>query len=79
MEKNESTDPVIRVRFFMPIDGETDYYFGSLAAIYEKFTPEQIGCKLESLWNASIAPDKPKSTRNCVVSRHEIIRKRHNK
>lgn len=78
MEKTNSAEPFVRVRFFVPIDGETDYYFGSLAAIYEKFSAEQIGCKVESLWNACITTDKPKATRNCVVSRHVIVRKRHN-
>jgi hypothetical protein len=35
--------------------GETDFYFGSLAAIYDTFTPEVIGCKVRNLWNVGVA------------------------
>jgi hypothetical protein len=41
MKKQES---IIRVHFFQPLPEGTDFFFGSLAAIYEQFTPEQIGC-----------------------------------
>ncbi len=39
-----------------PIEGDprTDFYFYSLAAIYEVFTPAQIGCRVQTLWNAGI-------------------------
>lgn len=68
---------IITVTFFAPV--RVDYYFGSLAAIYEVFTPEQIGCKIETLWAANIKEGVPKITKNCVISKHNILRKKQNK
>lgn len=67
---------VIQVHFHNPINGRNDYFFGSLAAIYDTFSAEQIGCRKETLWNANIEEDKPKSTRCCVVYKHRVVRKK---
>lgn len=32
----------------------TDYYFSSMAAIYERFTPDQLGIKYTSLRNCKL-------------------------
>jgi hypothetical protein len=66
---------VIKVQFFKPIDGQVEYFFGSISAIFERFSAEQIGCTKESLWNAKITPDKPKATTRCLISKHPITRK----
>lgn len=65
-------ETIIKVEFFD--DGKT-CCFGSLAAIFTRFTPEEIGCTLETLWAAKIAPGSPKATSKCLVSKHYIIRK----
>ena len=52
-----------------------DFYFGCLSAIYEVFTHEQIGCKVECLWNANITFGSPYANRLCVVSREPFVRK----
>lgn len=65
--------------FPAPVEGKQEYLFGSLAAIYEKFTPSQIGCKLSTLWKAKIEPNKPKKTSNCTISKHEVVRKEQQK
>lgn len=72
------SETIIKVQFFRPVEGKTEFFFGSLAAIYEQFTPEQIGCGLTTLWSANITPDAPKSTRLCVISKHNIGRKPQN-
>lgn len=72
MPKKET---IIKVNFPMPINGSSEHYFGSLAAIYDVFTPEQIGCKLEALWSYGITCDKPKLTRTCLISKRPIHRK----
>ena len=54
---------VIKVRFPAPVEGKREHFFGSLAAIYEKFTPYQIGCKLPTLWKAGIEPGNPKNNK----------------
>ena len=74
-----SIETIIRVQFLSPVaelGGQTDFYFGSLAAIYEVFTPEQIGCKLETLWAAKIDTLHPKATPKCVVSKQVLYRKK---
>lgn len=74
-----TTESIIRVQFLQPVaehGGQTDFYFGSLAAIYEVFTPEQVGCKLETLWAAKIDTLHPKTTPRCVVSKQVLYRKK---
>lgn len=74
-----TTESIIRVQFLQPVaehGGQTDFYFGSLAAIYEVFTPEQVGCKLETLWAAKIDALHPKTTPRCVVSKQALYRKK---
>lgn len=68
-------ETIIKVNFPIPVNGKHEYFFGSLAAIYDEFTPEQIGCKLEALWSAGITYDNPKLTRTCLISKYPIHRK----
>lgn len=70
-----SRSQIVKVTFPEAIEGKTEHYFGSIAAIYEKFTPFQIGCKKEYLWKSKIEPGKPKQTKKCIVSKEELIRK----
>ena len=53
----------------------TAFYFGSLSAIYDVFTPEQIGCKLCTLWNSNITAERPYRNKLCEVSREALTRK----
>lgn len=73
-----NTVTIIKVRFTAPPlagDPRTEFYFGSLAAIYDQFTPKQIGCKVERLWNYGIKQNKPYKNARCVVSREVMRRK----
>lgn len=73
-----NTVTIIKVRFAAPPlagDPRTDFYFGSLSAIYDLFTPAQIGCKLENLWNNRIDIGRPYKNRLCMVSREVLRRK----
>jgi hypothetical protein len=75
-------ESIIRVQFLSPVaeyGGQTDFYFGSLAAIFELFTKEQIGCQLETLWSAKIDTLHPKTTPKCVVSKQVLYRKKQKK
>jgi len=76
---NLTTRTVIRVSFIRPVrerGGLTDFFFGSMAAIYEMFTPEEIGCRLGTLYAANISPEAFKVTANCVISKHRLYTKR---
>lgn len=72
MAENET---IIKVNFHAPVNGSSEHYFGSLAAIYDVFTPEQIGCQLGTLWDFGISVGKPKLTKFCVISKHRVHRK----
>lgn len=71
-EKKQST--VVRVTFHEPINNETDFYFGSLKAIYKKFTAEQVGCKLTALYSAGIGEGNLKATDKCVIRKYPVER-----
>lgn len=55
------------------------YYFGSITAIYDKFTPEQIGVSLSRLWSFGITTEQPYRNKKCVIYRGEIHRKKTNR
>lgn len=55
----------------------TDYFFGSLSAIYDTFSAEQVGCKVSRLWNLKITPDNPYIGRKCTITKEPLGRKKH--
>ena len=78
MEETQNSEKIsinrfIKVTFPQPVNGKTDYYFGSLAAIYDVFTEEQIGCKLTSL---QAKKWEYKQTRRCTITKLDLIRKK---
>lgn len=75
MNNTLPTSTLIIVEFFRKMNGRKVWYFGSLAAIYELFTPEQIGCKLETLWNSSIDYGEYKIAKQCVIYKEKMYRK----
>jgi len=71
---------IIKVTFFESPDGgnRKEFYYGSLSAIYDDFSPEQIGCKLSTLWRSKITCNKPYTGRKCIISKH-ILQHKQNK
>lgn len=71
---------IYRVEFKEPpllgVDERTEFYFHSLAAIYEVFTARQIGCKVTRLWNIGVSHGNPYEGRRCRITREHIFRKR---
>lgn len=74
---------IYRVEFKVPpllgVDERTEFYFHSLAAIYEVFTARQIGCKVTRLWDIGVSHGKPYDGRRCSITKEPILRKRRNK
>lgn len=74
---------IYRVEFKVPpllgVDDRTDFYFHSLAAIYDTFTAEQIGCKVTRLWNIGVSHGNPYDGRRCRITKEPILRKTRNK
>lgn len=74
--KKISISKVIKVKFLVPVAGfPEETYFGSLSAIFEVFTPSQIGCSLHALWGAKIDEGRPKRTPMAIISKHIVYRK----
>lgn len=57
-------------------DDRTEFFFTSLSAIYERFSPEQIGCKVSNLWNIGVSDGNPYEGRRCRITKEPILRKR---
>lgn len=82
MARQNETETFWRVSFEAPpIEGnpKTDFYFGSLKAIYDMFTPQQIGCRVEHLWNLKIGDSGEFENRLCKITREQLNRKMRNK
>lgn len=65
-----------RVEFREPVPPDTAYYFGSLSAIYERFTSKDIGCKVTRLWALKITPGCPYEGSRCTVSQEIMYHKK---
>lgn len=58
---------------------EDNHYFGSIAAIFETFTPLQIGVSKSRLWNYGIQPEKPYKNKICTIYKGVLVRKKGNR
>lgn len=56
--------------------GESHTYFGSITAIYDVHTPDELGIKKTSLWTYGITEDHPFSNAKCTIRKGKIIRKK---
>jgi len=54
-------------------------YFGSIAAIFDTFTPERLGVSKFRLWSFGITPEHPYRNKICTIYRGEIERKKGNR
>ena len=69
---NDNTTYAYEVRFHDPPEGhkERSHYFFSLAAIFDHFTPSEVGCSVQALYRAGVYEG-----RRCAVRRFQIYRK----
>ena len=58
---------IIHVEMVNPVDGERHYYLGSKAAIFQRFTAEEMGITYYSLKNICITKEKPYVYRQCTI------------
>ena len=70
---------IYAVTFFsapLPSEGRRKLFlFSSLAAIYEMFTPQQIGCSLGHLYNLRISDGAVYGGQQCIVHRERLYSK----
>ncbi|MCR5352515.1 MAG: hypothetical protein K6E35_08525 [Bacteroidales bacterium] len=54
--------------------GEDHYYFGSVAALYDHFTKDDIGISYGSIRNYGLSPTKPYiNNKNAVIIRVGVL------
>lgn len=67
-------EKVIHVELNKAYRGRKNYYFGSVAAIYEELPENVVGIKLTSLWNVDLKGSK--YTNNlCTIRMGKLKRK----
>lgn len=70
MEKEKAKRTVVHVELLCD---NSHHYFGSLAAIYEKFSKEEIGISYGSLRNYGLSPEKSYKNKLCVIRKGTLI------
>lgn len=70
MEKDKAERTVVHVEL---LSDNSHHYFGSLAAIYEKFGKEDIGISYGSLRNFGLSADKPYKNKLCIIRKGVLI------
>lgn len=56
-----------------------DFYFGSIAAIFDKFRRDVLGVSQQRLYDFVITPDRPYENKICVIKKGIIHRKKGNR
>lgn len=70
MEKEKVERTVVHLEL---LNNNSHYYFGSLAAIYEKFSKEEVGISYGSLRNFGLSADKPYMNKLCIIRKGYLI------
>lgn len=68
---------IYKVVFKIPPLGHerTEFYFGSLSAIYDVFKETEIGCKVNNLWNIGVSDGNTYKSKLCTITREAFISK----
>lgn len=69
---------IIHLELKEPKDGKSDYYFGSLLAIYDSLQKEDVGITYKSLTNA-LRGKETYENQKCVIRIGIVERKAHTK
>ncbi len=67
-----------RTVIHVEVDGK-HHYFGSLASIYDYFTPQQLGISYGSLRNYGLSEDKSYQNSHCIIRKGVLITKSGNR
>ena len=70
---------IVHVHLECPYKGKTDFYFGSVAAIYEELPKEVVGAGKEWLWAALKGNNNEYKTRKAIIKRSKVVNKHQNK
>lgn len=68
---------VVHLHLKKPRDGQSDFYFGSVLAMYSVLTREDMGAHYRTITQA-LFHSGAYENKKCIVRLGELIRKRHN-
>lgn len=68
-----ATRKIFHVEFREPVGGRRHYYFGSKAAIFQRFPPEQVGITYSSFRNVGSIKEEPYTNKQCTIWQGELI------
>ena len=73
----DNTTYAYEVRFHEVPEGhkERSYCFSSLAAIFDHFTPSEVGCSVQTFYRVKLTDGNKYEGRRCAVRRVPIYRK----
>lgn len=74
MPATSTLEKVERTVIHLEIDGE-HHYFGSIANMYEYFTPQQLGISYGALRNYGLSSDKPYRNSKCIIRKGQLLSK----
>ena len=69
---------VVHLHLKKPRDGQSDFYFGSVLAMYSVLTREDMGAHYRTITQALFRSGMYEN-KKCIVRLGELIRKRHTK
>jgi hypothetical protein len=58
-------------------DGNRHFYYGSMAAIFDHWTSDDIGLNLRKLYDYRLSPQHPYENDKCIIRQGTIVRKTH--
>ena len=62
----KTNQKIVHLHLKSPLDGESDMYFGSIKAIYDRLSEDVVGIKYKSLTNALRGKDNYENSR-CAI------------
>lgn len=68
-----------RTIYHVSFGDDANYYFGSIAAIFDHFTPSELGVSLARLYDVAITPEKPYKNGKVVIRKSILCRKKGNR
>ena len=69
-------DKIIKVIHVHFIHSKKNYYFGSVSAIFDKFSESELGCSLEYLRHVLVADGSKHLNSSCYFQRSHLIQHR---
>lgn len=58
---------------------DDNHYFGSLAAVFDRFTAQELGVSLSRLYDCNIIPEKPYRNKKVIIRKGTLHRKKTNR